>query len=175
MSEPLVVDVDPLAEAVMVAYCGWNPAILVSNATVVLDGNGTSLAFLPCLNVTAVASVAVTNSDGSVYATTIGAGMTDVGWAANGVLTWQSWNNCGAWPYSPGSIAVTYSGGYDGPPDDLLAALNSVAGRISQMQSGRTSARLGSAAFTYSATAAAGGLLMVEQMIFDKYRIPRVA
>lgn len=165
--------VDPLAQAVMVAYCGWDPTVPVADEVVLLDGNGTFWAFLPSLHVTAVTAVTVTNSDGSTYTATIGPGANDVGWSENGTLTWQSCANGGAWPAMQQAISVTYSGGYATVPADLAAALASLSARMPQLQSGRTSARLGSAAFAYAATVAAGGLLMVEQLVFDRYRIPR--
>jgi hypothetical protein len=164
---------DPLAQAAMVAYCGWDPTIPVNNETVLLDGNGTFWAFLPSLHVTAVTAVVVTNPDGSTYTATVGPGMTDVGWSENGTLTWQSCNNYGIWPAGQQSIAVTYSGGYSAAPPDLDAALASLTARMPKVQSGRTTARLGSAAIGYASNVAAGGLLLVEQMVFDRYRIPR--
>jgi hypothetical protein len=163
---------DPLAQAVMVAYCGWDPTVLVTNETILLDGNGTAWAFLPSLNVVAVTSVVVTNGDGSTYTATIGPGMMDVGWSDDGILTWQSCNNCGSWPGLQQSIAVTYSGGYNGPTDELQAVLDHLSGRIPAM-TGATSRRLGSASIAYAQSVADGGLLLVEQMVLDRYRLPR--
>jgi hypothetical protein len=167
---------DPLAQAVMVAYCGWDPTVAVTNQTVLLDGNGTFWAFLPSLNVTAVSSVVVTNPDGSTYTAALdySAGIADVGWSANGTLVWQSPSNGGCWPNLPQTIAVTYSGGYATVPADLQAALDKLSSRMPSM-SGATSKRLGSAAFSYAASVAGGGLLTVEQMVFDRYRLPRAA
>lgn len=175
---------DPLAWAVMVAYCGWDPTVLVTDETVNLDGNGKEVLALPSLNVTAVSAVTVTDWDGSTWTPTVGASQ-QVGWSKNGILTWNpgaiptsstSFTACWFGPYWPEgqqNIAVTYSGGYDGPDAFLDAALNSLTNRLPQM--GRTSARLGSAGFTYAASVASGGLLLVEQMVFDRYRLPRVA
>lgn len=165
---------DPLAQAVMVAYCGWDPTVEVTDETVNLDGNGTSWLLLRSLNVTAVTAVVVTNPDGSTYTATIGAGLTDVGWADDGILTWQSWCNGGVWPIGQQNVAVTYSGGYNGPPDDLQAALDHLGARVPQM-TGAVSKRLGSASFSYAQSIATGGLLLVEQMVFDRYRLPRAA
>lgn len=164
--------VDPLAQAAMVIYCGWDPTVLVTNQPVQVDGNGTPWAFLPSLNVTAVTAVTVTNWDGSTYVATVGAGFNDVGWSANGILTWQSSNNGACWPLGQQAISVTYSGGYPAVPADLAAALAHLSARMPAI-SGATSARLGTAAFSYAATVAAGGLLLIEQMVFDGYRLPR--
>lgn len=176
------VNPDPLAVAVMVAYCGWNPLTPVTNVTAVLDGNDSQVIALPCLNVTAVTAVTVTASDGSSFSPTIGLG-NQVGWSTNGCLTWNWWVPNDPlvvgyfagfnWPGGQQNIAVTYSGGYSRTPDDLAAALASVGNRLTSM--GRTSARLGQAAFTYGSVVGSGGLLLVEQMVFDKYRLPRVA
>lgn len=156
----------------MVAYCGWDPTVLVIDDTVLLDGNGTEWAFLPCLNVTGVSSVTVTNPDGSTYMPTIGPGMTDVGWSADGILTWQSGCNGGRWPEQQEAISVTYSGGNDGAPDDLAAVLANLTARLPKM-TGAVSKRIGSAAISYAQTVADGGLLLVEQMVLDRYRLPR--
>jgi hypothetical protein len=165
---------DPLAQAAMVAYCGWDPTILVTNGTVTLDGSGTFWLFLESLNVTAVSSVVVTNDDGSTYTASIGPGATDVTWAPNGILTWQSCANGSVWPEAQQNIAVTYSGGYNGAPADLQAALDHLSARIPSI-SGATSKRIGTAAITYGQSIADGGLLLIEQMVFDRYRLPKVS
>lgn len=166
---------DPLAQAVMVAYCGWDPTVVVTAGTVLLDGDGTFCAFLPSLYVTAVAGVTVTNPDGSTYTATIGPGSNDVGWSENGTLTWQSCENGGRWPSGQQTISVTYSGGYAQAPADLQAALDSLSKRMPQIQTGAVSQRLGSAAVSYAQSVASGGLLLVEQMVFDRYRLPKAA
>lgn len=157
----------------MVAYCGWDPTIPVVDETVLLDGDGSTVVTLPCLNVTAVTSVVITDADGGTYTATLTGSYPDVGWSANGVLTWQSGENFGRWPVGQQNIAVTYSGGYNGTPDDLQAALDSVAGRMPL--TGASSKALGSAKISYGHAITDGGLLLVEQMVFDKYRLPRVA
>lgn len=165
---------DPMAVAAMVAYCGWDPTVPVSSVTVALDGDGTFLARLPSLYVTDVSAVVVTNPDGSTYAATVGTGTADVSWSENGVMLWQSCNNGGCFPEGQQNIAVTYSGGYTAVPADLDAALNHLSGRVAGMN-GATSKRLGSASISYAQSVADGGLLLIEQMVFDSYRIPRVA
>lgn len=173
---------DPLAQAVMVAYCGWDPTTPVVGETLNLDGNDTTLLALPSLYVTAVTAVTVIDQLGNAYTATVDqpgvavSGGSDVGWSEDGCLIWHPWVNCdySVWPAGEQNIAVTYSGGYSTIPDDLGAVLNSLTTRMPQIQSGATSKRLGSAALTYAATVAAGGLLTVEQMVLDKYRLPRV-
>lgn len=171
--------IDPLAQAVMVAYCGWDPTTPVTDETVLLDGNGTPLLLLPCLNVTDVSAVTVTPYYGDPVVAAIGpAG--DVGWKPNGELIWQSsgvwpWRWGGVWPEGSQNVAVTYSGGYpdEGTPDDLLAALQSLSRRTASTMP--ASRRMGTAAVAYGKQIADGGLLTVEQMVLDRYRLPRVA
>lgn len=171
---------DPLAQAVMVAYCGWDPTTPVVGQTVNLDGNDTNLLVLPSLYVTAVTAVTVTDQLGTVYQATIDQpgtqGGQDVGWSVNGCLIWHPWmlSMYSVWPAGEQNVAVTYSGGYSSIPADLAAVLASLTTRMPQIQSGATSKRLGSATLSYAAAVAAGGLLLVEQMVLDKYRLPRV-
>lgn len=156
----------------MVAYCGWDPTVLVTDGVVELDGSGTSLLTLPCLNVTDVASVTVTDYWGTAY-TALATAPADYSWSSDGCIEWSSYKYCGVWPAGHRNVSVVYSGGYDGPPDDLEAALQKLSGRLGGM--GLGSRRMGTAAVNYGSTIAAGGLLLVEQMVFDRYRIPRAA
>lgn len=176
---------DPLAWATMVAYCGWDPGRQFVNDSVTLDGSGSAMLALPCMYVTGVTSVTLTLDDGSTWTPTVGAG-NQIGWSTNGCLTWNPYivssvftDDCDQtytyWPTGQGNVTVVYSGGYDGLPDDLDAAVSNLSVRIPKLTSGLSSARLGSAAFTYAAPLAAGALLWVEQTIFDKYRLPKVA
>lgn len=163
---------DPFALGVVQDYCGWDPTAVVTNGTVTLDGNGTTVAFLPSLYVTAVTAVTVTNPDGSTYTATIGPGMNDVGWSDDGVLEWQSCNNGACWPDMLQAVQVTYSGGYDPVPPDLDACLTKLGTRLSGTF-GQTSQSVGGASIAYAQTVAAGGLLTVEQWVLDRYRIVR--
>lgn len=163
---------DPLASAAMVAYCGWDPTVPVTE-TVLLDGNGTRLIALPSLHVTALTAITVTDQWGTVTTPTLGPG-NQVGWSVNGCLTWNDWCYPG-WPIGQGNIAVTYSGGYDPTPDDLAAALASLGKRTSAPTFGATSRRMGTAAVSFGSQVSSGDFLMVEQMVFDRYRLPRVA
>lgn len=168
--------VDPLAQAAMVAYCRWDPTTPVVNETVLLDGNGALSLFLPSLYVTAVTAVTVTWQDGSTYAAQIGTGL-DVAWNEGGELSWlpTAMQGFGCWPEGRRNIAVTYSGGYATVPADLQAALNSLSNRMANVTSGIASKKVGTAAIAYAQTLAQGGLLLVEQMVFDRYRIVGVA
>jgi hypothetical protein len=168
--------VDPLAQAAMVAYCGWDPTALVVDQQILLDGNGALALFLPSLYVTAVSAVTVTLVDGSTYAAQIGTGL-DVSWNVGGELDWlpTATGGAGCWPEGLQNVAVTYSGGYATVPTDLQAALNSLSARMPKVTSGLTQAKIGTASMTYAQSVAQGGLLAVEQWVFDKYRIVKVA
>ena len=166
---------DPLAQAAMVAYCGWDPTAVVTDAVLTLDGTGTSLAFLPSLHVTDVSAVTVTYSDGLVYDAIIGADG-DIVWSENGTLRWLPTSmQFGVFPAGTANIAVTYSGGYTEVPADLAAALDSLSGRMPTIQSAVTQAKIGTAVITRGSAIAEGGLLLVEQMVFDRYRIVKAA
>lgn len=173
--------VDPLAQAVMVAYCGWDPTLLVANETATLDGNGTPVITLPSLHVTAVTQVTVTDHAGTLHTyqstdtpATIGPGPTNVAWSENGVLTCKDPTLGRVWPQDDGNITVTYNGGYSITPDDLQAALDHLTARVPQM-TGATTRKLGSATITVAQQIANGGLLLIEQMVLDRYRLPRAA
>lgn len=175
MPIPVGGGVSALTQAVMVAYCHWDPTTPVVNEQVLLDGSGTRLLTLPSLYVTAVSAVTVTRWDASTYAAQIGAGG-DVGWSENGELAWLPSSLQGnGWPEGKQNVAVTYSGGYATTPPDLAAALASIDQRLPKIQSGLQNAKIGTASMTYAATVAAGGLLVVEQMVLDRYRIVQVA
>lgn len=160
----------------MVAYCGWDPTVVVTNEVVKLDGTGTALAFLPSLHVTDVSAVTVDYWDGSPYAAQIGEGL-DVAWGENGTLRWlgSSLSGLGGFPEGTANVSVTYSGGYAVVPADLAAALASLSGRMPTIQSGAQTARIGTALIARAASLAEGGLLLVEQMVFDRYRIVKAA
>lgn len=174
---------DPLAQAAVVAYCGWDPTVQVTDQTVLLDGNGTSLLVLPSLHVTGVSAVTFTDQWGSTTARTVAPTATpavgdaptaDVGWSENGCLIW---NGCdyGGWPVGQRNIAVIYSGGYASIPADIQAVLDSISRRTGGPNLGAVSTRMGTAAVTFGQQLASGGLLLVETMVLDRYRIPRVA
>lgn len=168
---------DPLAQAAMVAACGWDPTAVVTDATVTLSGNDTQSVWLPSLHVTDVSAIALTLPDGSVYDVSIGPGL-DVTWGEDGELTWGLGSSMAPllyWPAGLRNISVTYSGGYSEIPADLQAALDSLTTRMPSLRSGYETARLGKASFTFARSLAAGGLLAVEQMVFDRYRIAKVA
>jgi hypothetical protein len=164
---------DPLAVGAMVAYCGWDP-ITPFSGTLEVDGTGTELLALPTLHLTGVSAVTVTDQWGNVTDRTIGAG-NDVTWSRNGVLLWRTPEMCGVWPEGQQNVSVTCTSGYHVPPEDLFAALGSLSNRINGPTFGFSSARMGSGAVTFGQQIASGGLLVTEQMVFDRYRLPRVA
>lgn len=168
---------DPLALATMVAYCGWDPTEVVDDQEIKLDGNGTALLTLPSLYVTDVSAVQILRRDSQVTDAAIGPGE-EVDWSENGTLTWSGcgpWPVGTAWPEGKRNVLVTYSGGYQALPADLAAALASLTKRVSGPLFGMAGTRMGTAAVTFGQQMAAGGLLMVEEMVFDKYRIVRSA
>lgn len=170
---------DPLAVGAMIAYCGWDPTEYFVNLAVTLDGNGTSTLALPSLKVTGVSSVIVTDGYGSVFTylstdspASIGPGETMVSWSEHGILTCSDPDLAGAWPDGQGNVVVTYSSGTGTEDLALTAAVAHLSNRIATM--GATSAKMGTASLAYGAATATGGMLLIEQMVFDKYRIPRV-
>ncbi|MDQ1738100.1 MAG: hypothetical protein QOH56_4351 [Pseudonocardiales bacterium] len=163
---------DPLAQAAMVAWCGWDPTEVVTDRTIKLDGTGNDLLLLPSLHVTGVSAISVTDRWGTVTVPTIGPGM-DCDWSENGCLVWNSWARGNVWPYGQRNVGVTYSGGYtvDTLPAEIPSVLASITKRMPTASSGKQSKTMGSTSFTYSKTATAGELLVVEQLVLNRYRI----
>lgn len=166
--------IDPGAQAVMVAYCDWDPTEVVTDRTVLLNGNGTSLLTLPSLYVTDVSAVVITDRLGTVTAATVGPAPADVEWSEDGCVELTSCLLGGAFPQGRRNVAVTYSGGYDPIPATLQATLDSIAKGIAVGSSRAQQKKLLSGSVTYAANAIAGNLLVTEQMVLDQYRIPRV-
>jgi hypothetical protein len=77
------------------------------------------------------------------------------------------------WPYGQRNVGVTYSGGYtvDTLPAEIPSVLASITKRMPTASSGKQSKTMGSTSFTYSKTATAGELLVVEQLVLNRYRI----
>jgi hypothetical protein len=170
MTAPLV---DPLAAAAMVARCRWDPTEVVTDVDIELNGDGSVLLTLPSLNVTTVSAVQLVDDDGTTRDLIIGpADGQEVTWRADGELRWRG---CGGWPCGDRNVKVTYSGGYGDIPADLAAALASLSKRTSGLMVGATSRRMGTAAVTLAQSIAEGGLLITEQMVFDRYRIVGIA
>lgn len=163
---------DPLAKAAMVAYCRWDPTEVVTDRIIELDGDGQPILLLPSLLVTGVSAVQLVCDDGTTTDLVVGpADGAEVTWRADGELTWRG---CGpGWPCGDRNVLVTYSGGYATVPDDLAAALTSLGKRTGAAPA--ISRRMGTAAVTIAQSIAEGGLLVTEQMVFDRYRIIGVA
>lgn len=163
---------DPLAQAAMVAYCGWDPTEHVTNQLVLLNGNGTSLLTLPSLHVTDVSAVTVTDRWDRSVDLTIGTGSADLSWSEDGVLSLTGCGLVRAFPEGLRNVAVTYSGGYPEVPAELQAVLDSIGKRTGTTSAGIRSKTMGKAAFTYVAS---GDLLLLEKMVLDRYRIVKSA
>lgn len=155
---------DPLALATMVAYCGWSPLEVLTDRTVMLNGNGARLLTLPSLHVTDVSAIVITDRWDRVVLPTVGTGSADVHWSENGCLTYR----CSIFPEDLGNVAVTYSGGYADVPADLQAAVDSLGRRSPNASSGLRSKAMGSTSLSYFAS---GDLLAVEKLVFNRYRI----
>ncbi len=156
----------------MISRCGWDPLELVRDRTLLLDGNGISLLTLPSLWVTDVSAVVVTDLGGTAWPLTIGPCLNDIAWSDNGVLELKTgWVCGGIFPADRRNVAVTYSGGYAKPPDDLQAALDSVSKRAARESSNVRSKRMGQTSITYNDP----NLLTTEQMVFDRYRLFKAA
>lgn len=158
-------DVHPLAWAAMVGYCGWDPLENLVEQPLVLSGDGRRELFLPSLRVTDVSAVTV---DGIEDTLTIGNG-NDIGWEENGILTW---NRRGVWPWGQRNITVTYSSGWGATSAAVLrAALKSMSKRMPAVEGGIGTRKMGTASLTMTAAAAAGQMLDIEMMVFDRYAI----
>lgn len=140
------------ASAQVRAYCGWAITSEV-NVQVVVDSNGSRLLAVPCLALSAVHEVLAA-----------GHPVTDYTWSAVGVL-----HRPARWPDGFRSVAVTYSGGHQVVPAELIAVTCGLAGRLS-MPMGVAGMSVGSQSVTFS-TEAGPGLSAVDQAVLDRYRI----
>lgn len=165
---------DPLAVAALISYCGWNPTITAGNQSEVLDGNGGGLLALPCLNVTAVVELVVTDADGTIYTLDPA---NDIEVSRNGLVGLKTPNsvNLGCFTIGLGNIAVTFTGGLTDPTDvaNVAAAVASIGGRTNS--GGLSKAEIGSAKLQYGTTVQSGDLLDIEKMVLDRYRLPKVS
>lgn len=165
--------IDPLATAAMVARCRWDPTEVVTDRQVSLNGDCGPLLLLPSLHVTDVSAVQLVNDDGTTQDLIVGPAVgAEVTWREDGELTWRG---CGpGWPAGDRNVLVTYSGGYTTMPADLQAALVSLSRRTAGAAPA-VQRRMGTANVTIAQSIAEGGLLVTEQMVFDRYRIVGVA
>lgn len=99
------------ASAVIRGYCGW-PISRVEELTVQLDPAGERRLALPCAWLTEVHTVSVNGHPETGYR-----------WSRSGLIERES----GRWPAGLGSVEVTFSGGFDPVPPEVIAAAVSYA------------------------------------------------
>lgn len=149
------------AEALVRSYCGWHIAPSRADAVETLRGYGGQPLLLRSLHVTAVTSVV---DGGTTLALT-----DDYVWNANGVIM-----RVGYW--GTGDVVVTYTHGYDEPPADVTAIVQSVAQRAVNNPGSLVRKQVGPFGDTYSQTgfnqSLPIALLDAEKEILDHYRIP---
>jgi len=160
------------ASGIVRAYCKW----AISSFTVDVrdvDSDGGRLVVLPCLHVTDVSSVVLNGTDywGNDLVQPVAR---DWQWFSDGRLEWLS-----SWPYSgwvsgARRLTVTYSGGYEFTPDEILMVVCSVAERIAapsaihQKLSNVGGIQTNS---TYSPNTDSNGLTDLEKNVLDAHRI----
>jgi hypothetical protein len=167
-----------MASAIIVDYCGW--PVLSYTDTAVLDTDGAVCVMLPCLHVTGVTAVVF---DGVTL------DPANYSWSAMGALA-RHWE-CSAtaasgspsdfgrhrgWPPGFRRMSVSYAGGYDEPLADLTAAACSIAARA-QLPLAATQALQTVGGITtnyqYRTQAQNSRLLPSEQIVLDRYALPR--
>lgn len=157
------------ASGIIRTYCGWHiyPSLTF---TLTMDGKGGEFFFLPSKYVTAVTALSVTDSDGTVTALVDG---TDYQWNQQGVLERISLNGYGTtcWPWTLQSVTVSFTHGYDTPPDEITALCQSIAKRWPSFASAWDSKRLGSASLSAGANAKFGDLTPLEAMVLSRYKV----
>lgn len=103
------------ASAAIRQYCGWNITQETLTGAAV-DGNGRQRLWLPTLRLTDVAEVVL---DGVTLTYDV-----HYTWTSDGMLYRQA-----GWPHSPRILSVTYTHGYETPPDDVVGVCLSIAAR----------------------------------------------
>lgn len=155
------------ASTLVRSYCGWEISAF-TDAVVTLDGPGGRVLALPCLYVTDVATVELLDTSGLVTAT-----LDDFVPSAGSGLIHRRYGR--RWPAEYSSIRVTYSGGYDPAPADVMAVVVSAVDRARTTPSGgMTQEQTGQVMRAYSPTAAPGiTLSATERLALGDYRITR--
>ena len=149
------------AEALVRSYCGWHIAPSRTAVELTLRPSYGTVVLLPSLMVTDVTSVV---EDGTALAVD-----DDFTWDENGVLT-----RLGTWAADP--IVITFDHGYNTPPADVTAIVQSVAQRGLDNPSSLVRVQKGPFADTYSQTgfnqSLPIALLDAEKEILDRYKLP---
>ncbi|MFC5992945.1 hypothetical protein ACFQE5_01820 [Pseudonocardia hispaniensis] len=143
------------ASGMVRAYCEW-PIAPTYTETVTLDSDGGQILHLPCLHVTAVTAVTVL---GVTLATS------DYRWSRAGMLF-----RAVGWPDGLATVEVTFTGGYDASPAEVVAVVCSLAGR-GAAPAGVASMTVGPETVTYARSRDGVGLATSEQAVLDRYRI----
>lgn len=148
------------AEALVRSYCRWHIAPSRTE-TLTLRGSGMTSVMLPSLYVTDVTAVV---DDGATLVLT-----TDYLWFEDGILDRVD-------AYWSDTVAVTFTHGYDEPPADVTAVVQSIAQRAVQNPGSLTRVTKGPFTDVYSQTGSNQSLplalLDAEKAILSPYRLP---
>jgi hypothetical protein len=148
------------AEAVVRSYCGWHIAPSREDEVTFKSAPFTDSILLPSLHVTSIESV---TEDGTTLID-----VDDYIWSANGVITRYHWRTA--------PIVVAFTHGYEEPPADVTAIVQSVAQRAVNNPGSLVRTQDGPFSDTYSQTgfnqSLPIALLDAEKTILDRYKIP---
>lgn len=144
--------VDPVAQSVIRAYCGWHIAPKATEE-VVLDGSGTHVQHLPTLHLVDLASLVV---DGQP--------VDDPQWSEAGMVR-------GHFPPNFRSVRATMIHGHAECPAEIRAVASRLVGE--ERIAGLGSVRIGQVSVQPMARpASSGGMDPYVASILDRYRIP---
>ncbi len=146
------------ASAVVRDHCGWHLG-KVSDQTVQLDTDGGRILTLPAMNITAVNDVEIR-----------GTAVIDYTWSPSGAL-----HRHAGWPHEYRAVSVTYSGGLDPIPPQIVAAVCSIADRGLARPAGglMQSETIGDYTYRISPLGNEGITVLTdgEQRVLDRFRI----
>lgn len=126
------------ASAVVRGYCSWWIAPVMAS-TAVLSGDGSRVLGLPCMHVVDVVSVAI---DGVA----VPAAPQGYRWSSNGVLMRPPGL---VWPDELSNVSVSYVGGYDTTPEDVVAVVCALADELA-LPTGIAAQSYGDQSVTYA-------------------------
>lgn len=160
------------ASGIIRAYCGWHIWPQVA-ATVQVAPRGGHQLVLPTLNLVSVTSITVNGDALDLSTVTV--------WPS-GVIERnpdqcdsQFWRDPDFWPWH-GTVTVEFTHGYENVPPEIKAVCQSLASRWPASASQWTRRRMGSselAMTTGAGVVPVGSLTVVEQMVLDRYTLPR--